>query len=314
MIKTGLYRREQLASRRNTRGLFGGRRRISITLYDQIQSLADANEWAEQILLLHSDGRGAYKRTYRHRFDEFDALALGLIGEGYGGRGALVIHDAGVSDARTACDFFRTVSVRFADLTYYATDYDPALLVLALGNIKVTMNRQQQMLEVVSPPFVFNVLKHENFLYYPVNYPLFLWARSVQAPRVLAAYRAGKIAPKTLSLYCPDAVRLAGADPRFRLLEHDLLAPFPHTVDVVRAMNVLNTAYFTPGQFAQVVGNVFASLSPGGLLIVGSNDDAGTEVRGAVYNKIDDGFAELARSGREHDAHRAIMEHRAGSG
>src|SRR5262245_1626534 len=85
----------------------------------------------------------------------------------------------------------------------------------------------------------------------------------------------------------------------------------PHTlpckVDVVRVMNVLNSSYFDPQQLSIAVGHIFESLAVGGLLIVGSNDAAGTEVRGGIYRKLSQGFQELAKSGADHDAHRTIM-------
>src|SRR5262245_50143855 len=90
MIKTGLYRLDQLSSLRKTRGFFGGTRRASITLYDKLASVRDGEKWGEQILALFSDGRGAYKRTYGRRFDEFDALAIRHISEGFQAERTLV--------------------------------------------------------------------------------------------------------------------------------------------------------------------------------------------------------------------------------
>jgi hypothetical protein len=311
MIKTGLYRTEHLSSLRSTRGFFGGTRRISVTLYGQTAGIRDGEKWAERILGLFSDGRGAYKRTYARRFDRFDAVAIRHIAESFGDGRALVIHDAGVSDARTACDFFRTVAARFNNVTYYASDYEVVLSTLQLGKIKVTTNQKGEILEIVLPPFVFNVIKPENFLVYPINYAFFHIARTVCAPRVLAAHRAGKIQPSSLSLFCADAVQLAMSDSRFRLLEHDLLAPAPFSglVDVVRVMNVLNSSYFTRQELARIVERIFDSLIDGGLFVVGSNDEADSEVRGAIYRKTNRGFAKLTRSGGDHDAHRAIMEY-----
>src|ERR1700680_3540318 len=127
MIKTGLYRIEQLSDLRKTRSLFCGMRRISITLYDRTFGIPNGEEWAERILFLHSDGRGAYKRTYRARFDGFDSVAVRHITQAFGDKRTLVIHDAGVSDARTACDFFRKVTAHFPNVSYYASDYEPTL-------------------------------------------------------------------------------------------------------------------------------------------------------------------------------------------
>src|SRR5262249_18680316 len=155
MIKTGLYSIEQLSSLRNATTFFGKPRRISITLYGKTDSIRDSEEWAERILALFSDGRGAYKRTYCRRFDDFDALAMRHIGEAFGAGRALVVHDAGVSDARTACDFFHAIATHFPNLTYYASDCEPTLSVLQLGNVKVTMNQTGDVREIVLPPFVF---------------------------------------------------------------------------------------------------------------------------------------------------------------
>ena len=72
-------------------------------------------------------------------------------------------------------------------------------------------------------------------------------------------------------------------------------------------MNVLNSSYFDPQQLSIAVGHIFESLAIGGLLIVGSNDAAGSEVRGGIYRKLSQGFQELAKSGADHDAHRTIV-------
>ena len=72
-------------------------------------------------------------------------------------------------------------------------------------------------------------------------------------------------------------------------------------------MNVLNSSYFNPQQLSIAVGHIFESLAIGGLLIVGSNDAAGTKVRGGIYRKLSQGFQELAKSGADHDAHRTII-------
>src|SRR5258708_791605 len=103
MIRIGLHRIEQLSDLRKSKTLFGRDRHISITLYDQTAAIADGDEWAERILRLFRDRRGAYKRTYGRRFDDFDALALQHIAQTLGNDRALAVHDAGVSDARTAC-------------------------------------------------------------------------------------------------------------------------------------------------------------------------------------------------------------------
>jgi hypothetical protein len=311
MIKTGLYRVDQLSSAAKIRRFFGGTRRVSITLYEKLDGMKKAEEWAEKILFSYCDARGIYKRTYACRFDQFDDMAIDRLGREFPASRALTIHDIGVSDARTARDFFQKLAARFPHLSYYASDYEPSLMMLrsGTGGSVVTLNKKGQAIEIVMPPFVFNLIKPENFWLYPINYAFFLFARAIVLPRTLAKYRAGKIAPSSLVLFCPAAQDLAASDRRFRLVEYDLLKPhaLPRRVDVVRVMNVLNSSYFDPQQLSIAVGHIFESLAPGGLLIIGSNDAAGTEVRGGIYRKLNQGFQVLAKSDADHDAHRTIM-------
>jgi hypothetical protein len=311
MIKTGLYRLEQLSSSAKTKGFFGGTRRVSITLYEKLDDVKQAEEWAEQILFSYCDARGIYKRTYKVRFEQFDHMAIDCLGQAFPASRTLTMHDIGVSDGRTACDVFHKLAARFPNLNYYASDYEPSLMVLrsGKGGTVVTLNKKGEAIEIVMPPFVFNLIKPENFLFYPINYAFFLIARTTVLRRTLAKYRAGKIKPSPLVLFCPAARDLAASDGRFHLLEYDLLKPhtLPCRMDVVRVMNVLNSSYFDAQQLSIAVGHIFESLAIGGLLIVGSNDAAGSEVRGGIYRKLSHGFQELAKSGADHDAHRTIM-------
>src|SRR5262245_13144813 len=112
MIKTGLYRLEQLSSSAKTRGFFGGTRRVSITLYEKLDGMKEAQEWAEQILFSYCDARGIYKRTYACRFDQFDDMAIDCLGQAFPASRTLTMHDIGVSDARTACDLFHKLTAR----------------------------------------------------------------------------------------------------------------------------------------------------------------------------------------------------------
>jgi len=146
MIKTGLYRLEQLSSPAKIRGFFGGTRRVSITLYEKLHEMKKAEEWAEPILFNYCDARGIYKRTYACRFDQFDATAIDSLAQTFPAGRTLTMHDIGVSDARTACDFFHKLAVRFPHLSYYASDYEPSLMVLrsGKGGTVVTLNKKKE--------------------------------------------------------------------------------------------------------------------------------------------------------------------------
>ena len=91
MIKTGLYRVDQLSSSAKIRGFFGGTRRVSITLYEKLHEMKKAEEWAEKILFSYCDARGIFKRTYADRFDQFDDMAIDCLGREFPASRALTM-------------------------------------------------------------------------------------------------------------------------------------------------------------------------------------------------------------------------------
>ena len=103
MLKFGITNLDQMRNRKFKTFLKRKRGNISITLYDKIHTFSDADTIAERILLLFSDERGAYKRTYQKRFGEFDAQVIHELSKFSPPQ---TFHDVGISDGRTALDFF----------------------------------------------------------------------------------------------------------------------------------------------------------------------------------------------------------------
>jgi hypothetical protein len=62
-------------------------------------------------------------------------------------------------------------------------------------------------------------------------------------------------------------------------------------------MNLLNRSYFTDDQFRVILKHIHSGLLDGGLLITGSNQDAGSLVNGGIYQKTKQGFNEIYQSG-----------------
>jgi len=159
-----------------------------------------AEEWAEKILFSYCDARGIFKRTYADRFDQFDDMAIDCLGREFPASRALTMHDIGVSDGRTACDFFQKLAPRFPHLSYYASDYEPSLMMVrsGKGGSVVTLNKKGEAIEIVMPPFVFNLIKPENFLFYPINYA----ARSSHYPWSCSARQRETLPQATVDSVC----------------------------------------------------------------------------------------------------------------
>ena len=111
MLKTGIYRRDQL-NLRALRTFFGRRRFIAVTLYPEVASegTGDSAALLEQILRRFPGAAGTYKRTQRRRFGAFDEMVVELIEERLPGDRSLVVHDLAVSDGSTAVDLFERLS------------------------------------------------------------------------------------------------------------------------------------------------------------------------------------------------------------
>lgn len=299
MIKLGISKLDKL-QKGNARTLFRNElKNVSITLYDQIINLPAANELAERILLLFANERGAYKRTYAKRFEDFDQQAFVHICRHFNADHFLTVHDVGVSDGRTACDFFEKLAFCFSNIAFYASDYDPEVFVIENSRIKITLSQNDKLLEIVWPPFVFNTIKRDSYRCYPLNHLIKFFVNRFAVKPLLDKYRLGKIKARKLQLFCPKALILTQKDQRFHLGQYNLMEPAktPKVSNIVRAMNVLNKSYFTDQEMTHLMGHIFNQLSERGILIIGSNQESSTIVHGGIYQKQSDHFIKLWQSG-----------------
>ncbi len=290
MLKFGITNLYQMHNRKFKTFLKRKRGNISITLYDKIHTFSDADIIAERILLLFSDERGAYPK----RFEEFDAQ---IIHELCKFPAPQTFHDVGISDGRTAVDFFEKIARAFPDIQYVASDYNPSVFVVEKGRLKVTLSHTGKVLEILFPPFVFNKIRKENFCCYPLNHLVRFFVEKLYVRPLLKQYHQGHIQAKELLLFAPNVLQKAHTDKRFQLRQYDLLQPFKERSDIIRAMNVLNLSYFSKTEFIHVIRNLYEGLTEGGLVITGSNQDAGTPVNGGIYQKKGKGFKKIFGSG-----------------
>lgn len=287
MFKLGVHSIQQL-KKGKTRTVLGTSKKVSVTLLDEIDDFELSSDAYASIMFCLNDDRGAFKRTYSGRFGKFNDRCLEIIFESFE-KPVLRFHDAGVSSAETAVDFFERINAEYADLFYLASDYDPYLTVLGHGLASVSIASSGSILEIALPPFVFTHNPPDRW-FYPINRFLFYVAREFWAKSLVAKYQAGSLAAENIrriDVFCPRARQLAKTNRRFQLAQHDLLSPTDDTFHCVRAMNVLNDSYFSAEQMRKVLLNVHSSLEDNGLFIVGSNQDPGSPVAGAVYRKND---------------------------
>jgi len=299
VLKFGIYSKDQIKKKEKYTCFFGREKKVSITLYDQVIEEKNADELAERILLLFADERGAYKRTYQKRFEDFDKVVSECLQTSFDKKKSLIFHDVAVSDGRTALDFFEKISLDFTKIEYVASDYNPKVYVIQEGKCKVTLSHSGKILEILFPPFVFNVIKRDSIRHYPLNHLIkFVVERFIAIPLV-KKYHLKKIHAKELLLFAPRVLNAARNDLRFTLQQHNLLEPFCNSAHVIRAMNVLNPSYFSETEFLKVLKHIYEGLKDQGIFITGSNQEAGSIVDGCIYKKNKGGFEKIQVSGED---------------
>jgi hypothetical protein len=314
MLKTGIYRLDQLVPSHGDRAQ-SLRKFLAVTLYPQVIAAnhQDSDRILERILARFATPNGTYKRTQRRRFGAFDMSVVQLMRQTLASDAPCSIHDMAVSDGRTAVDFFDSIVTETdLDITFLASDASPDVVVLQDSDdgFEVVVDPRSAMpLQVVSPPFVFNVRQPEHPLLYPVNRAVLAVLLRTRVKKIVRDYRAGdgRVDARAIRLLSPECLRLLAIDSRFDFTTYDILEPPVGRFRVVRAMNVLNRSYFDGTDLRAAIQNAWSSLLPGGLFVTGSNEDAGSTVNGAVYQRTDSGFEELWRSGAGSPVDRLVV-------
>lgn len=310
MLKTGIYRLDQLNSS-TLDGFFGRRKFVAVTLYPEViaDNGPDRDRLLERILSRFPAANGTYKRTQRRRFAAFDTQVVRMLSERSNPGTRCSIHDVAVSDGRTAFDFFRMIDdLTQMDLRFLASDASPDVVAVSGSDasfVVVIDSDSQTPLQIIRPPFVFNVQQRESALLYPINRLILGALLRTRVRTTVKRLQAGdrRLNVSRIRLLAPDCLRLTETDPRFRFERYNILDKPREQYDVVRAMNVLNRSYFSDADIRLAVQHIHESLIPGGVFVTGSNQDAGSPVDGAVYERTVTGFRPLWSSGAGSPVH-----------
>ena len=298
MFKFGFSDISQFSKKTDFKGFFGGQKKISVTLYENLKDCPDREAIEEQILMFFADEHGTYKRTSCSRFVDFDRDMIQQMVAQFSSSETIFIKDVAVSSARTSHEFFTRASAAFPQINMNATDYDPYFYVVEEGRIRLSFSSKGNLLEIVYPPFVFNEIKRDSYLYF-LNHLVRAAIKFIAVRPLLAAYKSKKKTSHRVPLFCQEALTLANNDKRFTLGQHDILESFAGdcNVNVIRAMNILNLDYFHLEQIQLALINISDALCEGGLFGFGSNSDAGTVVNGGIFQKLGNKFRVLKLSG-----------------
>lgn len=300
MLKPGIHRLDQLRLEHLT-SWWGRRKLIAIDLYPQIAAanLPDRDELQQHALLRFALANGTFKRTYGGRFRDFDREAIAIALDAFPPPCALRVHDMAVSDGRTSVDFFEALAERYGQgLRFHASDLVPYVWRLQRAGepLRVIVDDEDHVLQVIRPPFVFSVPRPEDVRLYPLNHAIRRMLQARAVPRLLAAAAAGQAERTRIDLVHAECAKRVRDDARFELTQHDITRPVGSEFHVVRAMNILNPDYFDAATLEQIVGHVCGSVAEGGVLVTGSNQGPDSPVLGSIFRKSGGRFEELHAS------------------
>lgn len=309
MLKTGICNPADL---RGKRSVLGRPKRVSLGLLTDIARPGhDADRLFGEIMAPLRLANGTYRTTARHRFRELDPVVNGILPRAMDCSGEVTIHDWATSDGSAAMEWAVSLARRIPRLRFNASDKALSLVeARSPSNETYFCEPDGEAIQYVRKPFVLSFREPESAAY-PVNRCMARWAR-----RNLAMLReviphlswTSPLDPARISrdgwtfsqqpLLHPAVRSFADANEWFQLQCHSVFDVLSEHAHVIRTMNILNRAYFSPDRIGSGIRAVYESLRPGGLWIVGrSQGDCGGAADTDILQKLDGRFELVAAIG-----------------
>jgi len=315
LFKLGVYRLDQFRALQR-----GGVRASLYSLLTRgrisLQLLAADAPPAEKLALFEKAipgivqlSGGVWRTTFPGRFRELDGWVDGILGSQFDSSAPLDVQDWAASDCSTSAEWAATLFARFPNARLTASDLTLFVLEAQLpGGDAFILEPSGAALQYIHPPFVVRLN--------PPERRWLLWngmlcrralARARELWRQWAIpmdwlggdgqtleqppYRFRKIL-----LIHPQADALRRRSSRFTVRKHSAFDPLAEPADVIRTMNIFNPSYFDKTRLSDGARNVWRSLRPGGIWIVGRTwQDNPPRHRASVFQRQDGGFQLLER-------------------
>jgi hypothetical protein len=308
MLRTGIFTISQLKSKQ-LNDLFGKEKNISIKLYDDIKtnetiSESHYTEYSEVILNRFNTKSNAIKRTYRNRFNTFDLTCIKKIKEAAFEK--INIHDLAISDGRASCFFLENVINSFKEPNYTGSDIAMYYQLYKIPNSQnnyIIADEKGVIIEITMAPFVWNIARKEGKLYFLNN---FLKNYFLKMYTTLLKKGDLKLSEK-INITDKEFSSLIQSNSNFNLKNYNLFESDPSSYNVIRVMNILHFGYFKEEQLQLILNNIYNSLEENGLLIEGSNEDAGSSVEGGIYKKTKLGFKLVVEAEKKSRIIRSVL-------
>jgi hypothetical protein len=293
MIRSGIYSLDQL-NKVALKDIFGKEKNISVYLYqkiNQIDNLEKRTRYAELILNRFNSDHNVIKRTYKNRFNNFDAYSINKISEQNYERISLL--DVAISDGRASCYFLEQLINHLKDFCYTGSDIQINYFLNkknAKSKSYIITDEEKKIIELVHPPFVWNLARTEGNFYFFNNILKKFYLKRAKKELLNNKFKY----QEKIEVLHPDFKTLLDKNACFQIRNYNLFNEIPGKYIVIRVMNILHQGYFGKDQLFLILNNIYNGLETNGLLIEGSNENAGSPVEGAIYKKCENSFVMLS--------------------
>lgn len=246
----------------------------------RIDSLSDSIEFKHVISAVQLNN-GTFKTTAQDRFEDLDIALLQLLEEYFSE--SIHIHDMAVSDGITTFELFEKLEKSKIQFKMVASDRFNKILVneSLAGCIKRNYDAEGVFLNGAA----FGIYADSKV---QSKYRISKWLGDVLKKKQFVGNQSREVLLINPVLRQPRVFNQITFED-FNIFDFRVDQPF----DVVRSMNILNRKYFSDEQLKQALEQIFQSMKPGGLLLVGrTNKDTGVN-DASFYIKEDIAFKEV---------------------
>jgi hypothetical protein len=255
----------------------------------------------EDIHLRMRTSNGTNRTSFARRFEDLDTAALAWMQRLFRSDEDLRVQDRAASHCLTSWEFAQRIFPLFPKASFEASDrvLDILELPLASGETYV-LEPDGQPLQYIRPPIVVSLSEREARRY-PVNRLIAAWAawrfRRMGLPIGSTSGPVGSPPARKLSCVHPLAARAAAGEMRFQIRQRSVFDVTPAACHVLRTMNILNRAYFSPEQLACAAAAAFESVCLGGLWIVGRTREEDSSNHATLFARRERGWEVVDRFG-----------------
>ena len=289
-LSSGIYDRAQYLAKGEDRRYAGPRVAYTLLRVGEVPT-ADEIRVFEDICFTLRLANGTFRTTFRDRFADVDELSIRLMRESFQSDEPIRIEDRAVSSALTSCQWAKRVFEVFPNAEFEASDLLIELLeVSSAGGETFVTEPGGAPLQYIRPPFVVALNHPESWRNPVLRFVAFLGRRRFR-------HRSAQCTVRPISCIHPEAQVLARTNPNFRVRVRSVFERTQAGCHVVRTMNILNRAYFSPDQLREAVAAVHASLQPNGIWIVGRTTEDDFANHATFFRRLGDGWQVVERTG-----------------